>query len=112
MSISIKKRAAVIKTFRYAVDPEEVDIINYYFAKRYLTTVAAPGKQGWRESAYFAEMLAQEDAIVTMLDRIRKRDGEKYFREARTYLRDVIDNVGERRPRARVKAHKTSECNH
>lgn len=103
MSISLKrKRAAVEKTFGIPVDPEEVEFIDFMFARRRLATV--PGRRG-REPAYLAEILDTEEAYWQTLDRIRERDGEKIFREAATYLREAVDSMSERRPRASTKAN-------
>jgi hypothetical protein len=104
MSISLKKkREAVAATFGIPVDPEDVEFIDFMYARRDLATVR---ERGHRELQYVVEIDNIEHLIIKMLGRIRKRDGEKIFREAATYPSATIDGaMSERRHRVRTKGN-------
>jgi hypothetical protein len=66
---------------------EDADYRSFMHARRHLATV--PGKRG-RELAYIIEVQDLEEAIREKLDLIRKRDGKRFFREAKAYLNSAI----------------------
>ena len=86
-----EKREAVAKTFG-PVDPEDIEIINFFFERRHCATV--PGRIG-RDLAYVVALDELEQAITTALDGILECDGERIFRESvrhlARHLRDVVD---------------------
>jgi hypothetical protein len=94
--ISIKKKREAVAAIFGVADPED-DYVNFLYQRRHLETVA--GTAG-RELQYVAELDDLEHALITTLDRMRERDGEKIFRESACYLRQAIDiAMSERRPR-------------
>jgi hypothetical protein len=84
------KREAVTKVFHQKnLDPEYLDFL---YSRRHLATVREPA--GHRELKYIVELDELETAISKTLDRIRKRDGMKYFKEAAVdLLRDVACDI-------------------
>jgi hypothetical protein len=89
-------RAAVIKTFGVPVDPKDVDVIDFMYARR--RCALAPSQDGGREPAYLAELDETESMIWTVLDRIRKRDGTKISREVADRLIEAIEITMSERP--------------
>lgn len=99
------KYQAVVKTFGVPVDPKDVDFIDFMYARRHLATVP---ERGWRELAYVIEVDELEHAIITGLDRIRARDGDRTCKEAASYLRNAVDLAMSARHRARNKANEAA----
>lgn len=99
------KYQAVVKTFGVPVDPEDVDFIDFMYARRHLATVP---EGGWRELAYIIEVDEMEHAITSGLDRIRARDGDRICKEAASYLRKAVDLALSARHQARTKANEAA----
>jgi hypothetical protein len=101
MSISTKtKLEAVTEKFGVPPDPEDVDYINFMYARRGLATV--PGRCG-RDPCYIVELQDLEMVIWETLDRIYERDGARFWREAGSYLANAV-TVSMRNPPARRRA--------
>ena len=88
-------------------DPEETNYIKFLYARRNLATVPEhdflPG-HSYRELAYIVEIQNLEETISDALDIIRKRDGEKTYKEAARFLRDALRITPQHRPARRRKA--------
>jgi hypothetical protein len=105
------KREAVVKVFgTNQVDPEDIALTNFFFARLHCATVRINRKL---ELQYVIELQDLEQVIWKTLDQIRDRDGMKIFKEAAEELiRSVevsIENNGRgrraRRPDNRSAAH-------
>ncbi len=86
-AISAKaKREAVAEAFgNIPVDSEN---LNFLYSRRHLAT--AVEERGWRELQYIVELDELEQHVLTVLDRIRGRDGTKIFKEVADRLADSI----------------------
>lgn len=112
MSISAKtKHKAIAEKFGVQqVDPEDIGWTNFMYSRRHCGTV--PDERWGRELAYIIEITDLEAAIRKTLDRIRKRDGARIFKEAKAYLQDATtsslqaapNHPPRRRPELRVAA--------
>jgi hypothetical protein len=82
------KREAIAKAFaNIPVDSENMDFL---YNRRHLATVR-DGK--WRELKYVIEFDELEQAIWKTLDRIRKRDGTKIFKEVTDRIVESVARV-------------------
>jgi hypothetical protein len=86
-----EKRKAVAEVFgAEQVDAEDIDFINFMYARRGLATVP---EDGHRELRYIVEITDLEQVIWQTLDLIHERDGERFWREAASYLQRAVSRV-------------------
>ena len=82
------KRQAIVKA--YGRSQVEVDMDNFYYARRDLAKLPDAGQRGWHERNIRTSKL---DWPMRSSERCRpsvQRDGDKYFNEAAGNLIDVI----------------------
>jgi hypothetical protein len=75
----VTKRKAVIAAFGNL--PPDSQYVDFLYARRHLAKAPDPLPDVF-EPAYLGELIELDEAITKTLREIRKRDGEKIFREA------------------------------